>query len=312
MKNIYFFRKNIFILSLFFLFISSQAFAQKDLPVYKNTIDAIGLITDESGFIASGFFVNSKDFVTNYHVTEGIDLKTADIKMKDGREFTIKKIVKQYYKKDLAIVEINESSPQYLVLADSTEIKEKDKVYSVGNPTEDDFTVHYYAITEGKISDILTDHWFYDKEDGASGKNEPVDEYQHSAFVIKHTATIHPGNSGGPLLNSKGEVVGVNTFFYSDLKNYAIHVSEVEKCLKENNIEYNSTNYSEKNIITEKKEKKENRVKEVFVWQYRAAADNFLFVILYFVLYYSAVFFFTFIILIYITVNQRKPKYIRF
>ncbi len=311
MNKIYFLRKKLSILTLFLLFIAVQGFAQKDLPVYKNTINAVGLITDKSDFIASGFFVSNKIFITNYHVTDGIDLKTAEIKMKDGREFTIKRVIKQYYKKDLAIVEINESSKDYLILADSSEIREKDKVYSVGNPTEDDYTVHYYDITEGKISDILTDHWFYDREEPAMDrKNGDEDEYQHAAYVIKHTATIHPGNSGGPLLNSKGEVVGVNTFFYNDFKNYAVHVSEVMKCLRENNLGYNSTYISEKNII--KTEKKDSRVKEIFVWQYELVSNNLVFAVVYFVLYYSAVFFFMFIIFVYIIVNQRKLRYIRY
>jgi len=138
-------------------------------------------------------------------------------------------------------------------------------------------------------------------------KNGDEDEYQHAAYVIKHTATIHPGNSGGPLLNSKGEVVGVNTFFYNDYKNYAVHVSEVMKCLKENNLAYNSTNISEKNIV--KTEKKNSRVKEIFVWQYELVSNNLVFAVVYFVLYYSAVFLFMFVIFVYIIVNQRKLRY---
>jgi S1-C subfamily serine protease len=293
-------KKSFLILSLLFLFISNSSFAQADLPVYKSTVESIGLITDQSGFVASGFFVNDNTFITNYHVSEGIDIKTAVIEMKDGRAFTIKKIIKQYYKKDLAIIQINEASDDYLTLADSADIRDREKVYSIGNPTDDDYKIHYYAITEGKITDILIDDWYYDKEEWAT-----ENEYQHAAFVIKHTATIHPGNSGGPLLNSDGEVVGINTFFYSDLKNYAIHVSELERYLRENKIEYNQSKSSEKNLV--KKQKKNNVVKEVFSWQYHFLSDNPVLVIAYFAVYYSVVFFFTLIIVVYLIVSRRKP-----
>jgi len=287
---------------MFFLFLSNPLFAQRNLPLYQNDIEAIGLITDGSGFVASGFFINDKIFITNYHVTEGLDIKTAVIDMKDKREFTVKKIIKQYYKKDLAIIEINESSGEYLTLADSENIRENDKVYSIGNPTDDNFKIDYYAITEGKISDILIDSWYYDKEEFATES-----EYQHGAFVIKHTATIHPGNSGGPLVNSKGEVVGINTFFYSDYKNYAVHVSELIRYLRDNKIEYNLSRTSEN--ITVKKKKTGSRLERAFQWQYELVRNNYIFLIILVTLYYFAVIFFVFIILLYIFIN-RRPKHL--
>ena len=286
------------ILALLFLFISNSVFAQRSLPLYQNDIEAIGLITDASGFVASGFFINNKIFITNYHVTEGIDIKTAVIDMKDKREFTVKKIIKEYYKKDLAIIEINETSNDYLTLADSEDIRERDKVYSIGNPTDDNFKIDYYAITEGKISDILIDSWYYDKEEFATES-----EYQHAAFVIKHTATIHPGNSGGPLVNSKGEVVGVNTFFYSDSRNYAIHVSELMRYLRENKIEYNLSKSSENTTV---KKEKSNRIKRAFEWQYEFLRDNYILFLVLVTLYYLVVVFTIFLLLIYLSISRPK------
>jgi len=59
----------ILIFTLFFLNLSAGlSFAQGNPEVYKKTVAAIGLITDRTGAVASGFFVNPKTFITNHHV----------------------------------------------------------------------------------------------------------------------------------------------------------------------------------------------------------------------------------------------------
>ena len=218
-----------------FLLLTAASKAQEDSIVYKNTVNSVGVITDKNGLMASGFFINNNTFVTNNHVTEYMDIRSGIIRMKDGRIFTTKRILKSYYTKDLSILEINESCADYLVLGNSYNIRENANVYSLGSPIEK-YVIHYYTLSEGKISDLLEDKWRYPNE------NRKI----HDANVIKHTATIHPGNSGGPLLNSRGEVIGINAFFNEENMNFAINVSELINYLKSSNINYYLSAVSEK------------------------------------------------------------------
>jgi len=236
-------KKYYLVLLLLFSFSGLNSFAQQDSAVYTSTVNAVGLITDNTGIVASGFFVNGNTFITNYHVSNELNIDSAVIDMKDGREFTLKKVIFQSYEKDLAILETWQTASSYLILAGNTGIKEREEVYSIGNPTDENFTTSYYALTEGRINDIFDDVWHYVTE-----RWDSPDRF-HSAYVIKHSASIKPGSSGGPLLNSNGEVVGINAFYFNEYVNYAIHVSELKKYLKENNIKYSSAGSSGLNII---------------------------------------------------------------
>ncbi len=207
----------------------------------------MGLITDKSGSTASGFFINENTFITNYHVSSDLDIKTAKIEMKDDRVFTVKKILREYSRQDLAIITTNENSTDFLELNADKGSKEDDIVYSIGNPVDDLNDISYFKMTKGAIKRVDIDDWYYDNNEKESNR--------HSAFIIQHTAIIHPGNSGGPLINTKGEVVGINTFFYDDSLNYAVHVDELVKCLRKNDIAFNKTVEKTNKDITKRKDK---------------------------------------------------------
>lgn len=279
--------------SLILVLFTGITFSQDKSEVYKNTVASVGLITDRTGAVASGFFINPKTFVTNHHVTEDLDMKTAKIEMKDDRVFKVKKIVKEIKVCDLAIVEISSECDDILPLADESGIEYYDDVYSLGNPTDEDMNVDYFHLTKGKIKKIDTDSWFYDGDE----------DYTHEAYVIQHTAMIKPGNSGGPLLNSRGEVVGVNTFFYGDSLNYAIHINELKSILDDNNIAYNKS-VGEK--IFTKKEKRSRTLGErieyvVFERQFEIIEIySYVFVSLC-ALYFAFIFFGIIMIIVYTT-----------
>ena len=219
-----------------------------DDVVYNKAVDAVGMITDNSGAVASGFFVNENTFVTNFHVTEDLDVKSAVIEMKNGKTFSVKKIFKEYRSMDLAVILTGESSDNILMLEENNEPQTGDLVYSLGNPTDEDMNVDHFKLTKGTIKEIQEDDWFYDND------NKDL----HSAYGIRHTAIIRPGNSGGPLLNSDGRLIGINTFFYGDSLNYAVHVNELVKILKKHNVVYNE---QDNKIFTEK-QKSEKSLKE--------------------------------------------------
>jgi S1-C subfamily serine protease len=281
---------------------SGAVFAQSKTEVYNKTVASIGLITDKTGAVASGFFINSKTFVTNHHVTEDLDLRSAKIEMKDDRVYKVKRIVREIKVCDLAIVEITSECDDILPLADEKYIKNNDDVYSIGNPTDEDMNIDYFHLTLGRIKKIDDDSWFYDQDEN----------YTHEAYVIQHTAMIRPGNSGGPLLNGRGEVIGINTFFYSDSLNYAIHVNELISILESDNIAYNKSLTEKK--ITKKEKRSRNigeRIEHVFERQTEIIEGySFLFISIG-ALYFAFVFFGTIMIIVYITAFRtvKRTKY---
>lgn len=290
-KGLINFRSLIILLLWVNLYINAQQLDKNE--VYRNTVSSVGLITDRTGTVASGFFVNSEIFITNHHVTDDIDLRTAKIEMKDDRVYKVKRIVKEFKLCDLAILEISSECDDILPLADESGINYNDEVYSLGNPTDEDMNVDYFHITKGRIKNIEDDSWFYDQDE----------DYTHEAYVIQHTAIIKPGNSGGPLLNSRGEVIGVNTFFYGDSLNYAIHINELKRILDDNNIAYNKS-VSEK-ILT-KKEKRTRTLGEKIEYVIFEKQPEFFELYSYIfislsALYFAFIFFGIIIIIVYLT-----------
>src|SRR5260221_10871706 len=70
------------LLLFFLLFPALNAVSDSESEeIYKKDIGAVGLITDKSGSTASGFFINENTFITNYHVSNELDIKTAKIEM---------------------------------------------------------------------------------------------------------------------------------------------------------------------------------------------------------------------------------------
>ena len=120
--------------------------------------------------------------------------------------------------------------------------------------------------------------------------------------MIQHTAMIRPGNSGGPLLNGRGEVIGINTFFYSDSLNYAIHVNELISILESDNIAFNKSLTEKK--ITKKEKRSRNigeRIEHVFERQTEIIEGYSILFISIGALYFAFVFFGTIISIVYIT-----------
>jgi serine protease Do len=137
----------------------------------------------------SGFIVSPKGYIlTNNHLVEGVD----DIKvtLTDGREFTAKTIGADP-DSDVAVVKIeDDGNMPYLELADSDKIEVGEWVLAIGNP----FGLSH-TVTAGIVS-----------AKGRSGMG--IATYED---FIQTDAAINLGNSGGPLIDLDGKVVGINT-----------------------------------------------------------------------------------------------------
>lgn len=137
----------------------------------------------------SGFIVNENGYViTNYHVAEGNN--EIKVKLYDGREFKAE-VVGMDQKTDLALLKIN-SDKKFPVLkfADSDNVKVGHWSIAIGAPYSFD-----YSMTVGVVSQ--------------KGRSVGINAYEN---YIQTDAAINMGNSGGPLLNIDGDVIGVNDF----------------------------------------------------------------------------------------------------
>lgn len=139
--------------------------------------------------VGSGFIVHEAGYIlTNHHVVEATsDLR---VRLSDRRELAAS-IVATDSSADLALIRVaGDSTLPTVILGQSSSLEQGEWAIAVGNPLGLDRTV-----TVGVISGL-----------GRRPKGLPFDE-----GFIQTDASINFGNSGGPLLNARGEVVGINT-----------------------------------------------------------------------------------------------------
>lgn len=135
----------------------------------------------------SGFFISADGYIlTNNHVVkDAVKVKIFNI---DEQEYTAK-IIGTDPKTDLALLKINVKNVPYIELGDSSAEEVGEWVLAIGNPFGQDLTV-----TAGIIS--------------AKGRQLGLAQFED---FLQTDAAINMGNSGGPLINMKGEAVGINS-----------------------------------------------------------------------------------------------------
>jgi serine protease Do len=137
--------------------------------------------------VGSGFFISPDGYIlTNYHVVKSaIKILIFDI---NGKEYKSKKIGVDP-RTDLALLKINEKNLPYIELGDSNDVEVGEWVLAIGNPFYQDLSV-----TAGIIS--------------AKGRQLGAADIED---FLQTDAAINRGNSGGPLINMNGKVIGINS-----------------------------------------------------------------------------------------------------
>ena len=161
-----------------------------------------GIIYSEDGYI-----------ITNYHVIE--DATSVMITLSDGTEYDAR-IVGSDSSSDLAVLKVEATNLPAAEFGDSAALQIGELVVAIGNPLGYENTV-----TDGIVS----------------GLNRQLTDYIDSATLIQTNATINSGNSGGALVNSRGEVVGINSAKLvasnAEGMGFALSINEVKPIVEE-------------------------------------------------------------------------------
>jgi serine protease Do len=151
---------------------------------FKNAIQSVVTVTGTKGF-GSGVVISPDGYiVTNYHVVQGE--KNISVKLSQNIKLSAD-VVKTNPEYDLALLKLTASELKSLPFANSDEAEIGDEVYAVGTPSDLELG---QTITKGIISGKRT---------------------LENINYIQSDVSISPGNSGGPLLNDKGQVIGITT-----------------------------------------------------------------------------------------------------
>lgn len=154
---------------------------------------------EQVGF-GSGVIISKDGYIiTNNHVVEGAN--EVSVTLNDEREFTAK-VVGNDSQSDLALLKIEGDDFPYLTFGNSDDLKVGEWVLAVGNPFNLTSTV-----TAGIVS--------------AKNRSNVVGDNMGIQSFIQIDAAVNPGNSGGALVNTHGELVGINTAIYSQTGNFA-------------------------------------------------------------------------------------------
>ena len=191
--------------------------------IYEDNALGVVLLMGDAGY-GSGIIISTKGYIlTNNHVVEGNENLEAILSYQynlDGYEEYVHsiEIIKQDKVKDLALIKINNPRTALRPINISRKVPAiGSRVHAIGHPD-----LEVWSYTTGYISQIRDEYeWSYE------------DEFEHMANVYQTQTPVAEGNSGGPLLNDHGNLVGINTFGDSenDFQNFSVTVDEIIKFL---------------------------------------------------------------------------------
>jgi len=177
-----------------------------NIDIYKASKDSVVYITStvlqptfffgvvQSRELGSGFIINEDgQILTNFHVISGSS--AVEVTLPDQSRYQATVLVRDRVD-DLALIRITpKKKPSHLNLGDSDHLQVGQKVLAIGNPFGFAGT-----LTTGVVSSL--------------GRDIQSENNQTMEGMIQTDAAINSGNSGGPLLDSQGAVIGINTAIY--------------------------------------------------------------------------------------------------
>ncbi|MEO6850795.1 MAG: trypsin-like peptidase domain-containing protein, partial [Mucilaginibacter sp.] len=206
-------------------------FGQRMAPQGPQMASGSGVIISPDGYI-----------VTNNHVVEKAD--KIDITTNDHRHF-VAKVIGTDPSTDLALIKINATDLPIVKLGNSDAVKVGEWVLAVGNPFKLTSTVTAGIVSakgrgigiigsedQGQGQDTPFGHMRGQRQGGQKQLNKGIESF------IQTDAAINPGNSGGALVNTRGELIGINSAIASQTGSYegygfAIPINLAKKVLND-------------------------------------------------------------------------------
>ena len=200
--------------------------------IFKNNAEAVVFIGNEKdNAMGTGSIIDKNGtIITNWHVVGNakklhIWLMPDDPEKMDERLLMhepnfVGTVINRNKRKDLALVKV-EGFPKNIKIirfGKTSNAPVGSTVYAIGHPSGEAWT-----FSSGMVTQIRPNYaWNYE-------------DSSHKANVIQHEVPTNPGNSGGPLLDEKGLMVGVNSFVRTNtqLINFSVAIEEVKAFLKE-------------------------------------------------------------------------------
>lgn len=175
----------------------------------EQTFDSVFVVISGNA-LGSGFALGKNCVVTNAHVIQ--DASNVEITAYDGKEYSAFVYCKSD-ELDIAVISVPSADFTPLSIGNTSDIKIGDDVYAIGAPNG-----MSYTFTKGTLS--------------SNKRRISGDDY------LQSDAALNEGNSGGPLLNSQGTVIGMNTMKINNSEGLglAIPIDRIVKYMKSNNI----------------------------------------------------------------------------
>ena len=191
-------KRVIHLLSFVVLLVGTTTVFAKDIRDAREATVLIQIYNEDETFgaMGTGFFINDTGKVlTNYHVIHRAHRILVWLYDRNDLNYYVGEVIGNDPVADLALLQLKLPEhklpvPYLTIEADLDNMEVGGEVYAVGHPMGLD-----WSVTKGIINSLT--------------RTGIITPYVH---IIQHTAQMNQGNSGGPLLNSKGNVVGVNTY----------------------------------------------------------------------------------------------------
>ena len=168
------------------------------LSHFLNSVVVVSTERESGSGVGSGVILSENGYIiTNHHVIE--DAVSVYVKLYGEKDYVKATIVGYSENDDVAVLKIDKKGLRAATfVSDCSTCLIGERVYAIGSPEGTDYS---WTVTQGIISSVNRYLKMYDDQGTLEKKMR----------VIQTDASVNPGNSGGPLINSRGEVVGIIT-----------------------------------------------------------------------------------------------------